>query len=114
VVKVFFYGNRRKKINGLKTMGLMVSLTLLLLFVGAALGGRNGMTIALSFAFAMNFITYWFSDKIVLRMYKAKQVTEAETPDLFGTVRRLAQKTDPRIYIMKKAFEYISSSSKRA
>jgi len=89
--------------NGLKTMGLMVSLTLLLVFVGAALGGKNGMTIALIFAFGMNFITYWFSDKIVLKMYKAKQVTEAQAPELYGTVRRLAQKAElpmPKVYIM--------------
>lgn len=91
--------------NGLKTMGLMVSLTLLLVFVGAALGGKNGMTIALIFAFVMNFITYWFSDKIVLKMYKAQQVTEAEAPELFGMVRRLAQKADlpmPKVYIMEQ------------
>jgi heat shock protein HtpX len=93
--------------NGLKTMGLMVSLTLLLIFVGAALGGRNGMTIALIFAFVMNFITYWFSDKIVLKMYKAQQVTEAEAedPELYGMVRRLAQKAElpmPKVYIMEQ------------
>ena len=91
--------------NGLKTMTLMVALTLVLVFVGAALGGKNGMTIALVFAFGMNFITYWFSDKIVLKMYRAQQVSEAESPELFGTVRRLAQKAAlpmPKIYIMEQ------------
>jgi len=91
--------------NGLKTMTLMVALTLLLVFVGAALGGKNGMTIALIFAFGMNFITYWFSDKIVLKMYRAKQVSEAEAPELLGTVRRLAQKAElpmPKVYIMEQ------------
>ena len=91
--------------NGLRTMTLMVALTLLLVFVGAALGGKNGMTIALVFAFGMNFITYWFSDKIVLKMYRAQQVTEAEAPELFGTVRRLAQKAElpmPKVYIMEQ------------
>jgi len=91
--------------NGLRTMTLMVALTLLLVFVGAALGGRNGMTIALIFAFGMNFITYWFSDKIVLKMYRAKQVSEAEAPELFGTVRRLSQKAElpmPKVYIMEQ------------
>jgi heat shock protein HtpX len=105
VVKVFFYGKRRKRMNGLRTMTLMVALTLLLVFVGAALGGKNGMTIALIFAFGMNFITYWFSDKIVLKMYRAQQVTEAEAPELFGTVRRLAQKAElpmPKVYIMEQ------------
>lgn len=91
--------------NGLRTMALMVALTLLLVFVGAALGGKNGMTIALIFAFGMNFITYWFSDKIVLKMYRAKQVSEAEAPELFSTVRRLAQKAElpmPKVYIMEQ------------
>jgi len=91
--------------NGLRTMTLMVALTLLLVFVGAALGGKNGMTIALVFAFGMNFITYWFSDKIVLKMYRAQQVTEAEAPELFGSVRRLAQKAElpmPKVYIMEQ------------
>lgn len=91
--------------NGLKTMALMVTLTLLLIFVGAALGGRSGMTIALVIAFGMNFITYWFSDKIVLKMYRAQQVTESEAPELFGVVRRLAQKAGlpmPRVYIINE------------
>jgi heat shock protein HtpX len=91
--------------NRLRTMTLMVALTLLLVFVGAALGGKNGMTIALIFAFGMNFITYWFSDKIVLKMYRAKQVSEAEAPELFGTVRRLSQKAElpmPKVYIMEQ------------
>jgi len=96
---------RRKCMNGLRTMTLMVALTLLLVFVGAALGGKNGMTIALVFAFGMNFITYWFSDKIVLKMYRARQVTEAEAPELYGMVRRLAQKAElpmPKVYIMEQ------------
>ena len=91
--------------NGLKTMALMVTLTLLLVFVGAALGGKNGMTIALIFAFGMNFITYWFSDKIVLKTYRAQQITEAEAPELFGIVRRLAQKAElpmPTVYTMEQ------------
>lgn len=91
--------------NGLKTMALMATLTLLLVFVGAALGGKNGMTIALIFAFGMNFIAYWFSDKIVLKMYRAKQVSESEAPELFGIVRRLAQKAEipmPKVYIMEQ------------
>lgn len=89
--------------NGLKTMVLMVALTLMLVFVGGALGGRTGMTFALVMAFGMNFIAYWFSDKIVLRMYRARQVTEAEAPELYGMVRRLAHKAElpmPKVYIM--------------
>ncbi|MBI3593026.1 MAG: protease HtpX, partial [Nitrospirae bacterium] len=63
--------------NGLKTMVLMVTLTLMLVFIGGLLGGKTGMTFALVMAFAMNFITYWFSDKIVLKMYGAREVSEA-------------------------------------
>lgn len=57
------------------------------------------MTIALIFAFGMNLITYWFSDKIVLKMYCARQVSEAEAPELFGIVRRRAQKAEIPMYL---------------
>lgn len=89
--------------NGLKTMVLMVTMTLMLVAIGGMLGGKSGMTFALIMAFGMNFITYWFSDKIVLRMYRAKPVTEAEAPELYGMVRRLAHKADipmPQVCIM--------------
>lgn len=89
--------------NGLKTMVLMVTLTLMLVGFGAILGGRSGMTIALIMAFAMNFFTYWFSDKIVLRMYGAQEVSEAEAPELHAMVRDLARQAGlpmPRIYII--------------
>ncbi len=89
--------------NMLKTMSLMVALTLILVWGGAALGGKSGMTIALIFALMMNLSAYWFSDKIVLRMYGAREVNEAEVPELYSMVRRLVQKAGlpmPRIYIM--------------
>lgn len=89
--------------NTLKTMVLMVTLTVMLVGVGAILGGKSGMTFALIFAFGINFITYWFSDKIVLKMYRAKEVSEADAPDLYMMVRRLAQKAElpmPRVYII--------------
>ncbi len=89
--------------NGLKTMVLMVTLTLMLVFVGSLLGGKTGMTFALVMAFGMNFVSYWFSDKIVLKMYGAQQVTEMDAPELYGTVRRLAQRAElpmPKVYIM--------------
>ncbi len=89
--------------NNIKTLFLLVTLTLILIWAGAAMGGRQGMTLAFIFALGMNFIAYWFSDKIVLKMYRAKEVTEAEAPDLYGTVRRLAQKAEipmPRVYII--------------
>ncbi len=91
--------------NGLKTMVLMVTLTLMLVGFGAILGGKSGMTIALIMAFVMNFITYWFSDKIVLRMYGAKEVSEAEAPQLYSMVRRLSQRAGlpmPRVCIMEE------------
>lgn len=90
--------------NGLKTMVLMVALTLLLVWAGAAIGGKSGMTMALTFALIMNMVTYWFSDKIVLRMYGAQEVREAEAPELFSTVRTLAQKASipmPKVYIIQ-------------
>jgi len=89
--------------NGLKTMVLMVTLTLLLVAIGGVLGGRSGMTFALIMAFGMNFITYWFSDKIVLRMFRARTVSEAEEPELYEIVRRLAHRAElpmPKVYIM--------------
>jgi len=93
------------KMNGLKTMALMVTLTLMLVFIGGLLGGKSGMTFALIMAFGINFITYWFSDKIVLRMYKAQPVNESEAPELYNMVRRLSQKAQlpmPKVYIMEQ------------
>lgn len=89
--------------NGLKTMVLMVALTLILVFAGGMLGGRTGMTFALIMAFGMNFVSYWFSDKIVLRMYRAREVSESEAPELYAIVRRLAHRAElpmPRVYLI--------------
>jgi len=89
--------------NGMKTMVLMVTLTLMLVFIGGVLGGKSGMTFALVIAFGMNFVTYWFSDKIVLRMYGARPVSESEAPELYSMVRRLAQRAElpmPKVYVM--------------
>ena len=83
----------------------MVTLTLLLVAIGGLLGGRSGMTFALIMAFGMNFITYWFSDKIVLRMYGATAVSEAEAPELYEIVRRLAHRAElpmPKVYIINE------------
>src|SRR3990172_8301858 len=89
--------------NTLKTTFLLTALTLLLLFVGKALGGNGGMMFALVMAGVMNFVSYWFSDKIVLKMYGAKEVTEAEAPRLYGITRQLAVKAMlpiPKVYII--------------
>jgi heat shock protein HtpX len=89
--------------NTVKTVGLMVFMTLLLVFVGAAIGGRSGMIMAFALATIMNFGSYWFSDKIVLRMYKAEPVSEAQAPELHAIVRTLVQKAGlpmPKVYII--------------
>ncbi len=91
--------------NMLKTAILMVGLTLVLVWAGGVFGGRSGMTVALIFALMMNFFTYWFSDKIVLKMYRAHEVSETEAPELYSMVRRLTQKAGlpmPRIYIINQ------------
>ncbi len=89
--------------NTVKTIGLMVFMTVLLVFVGAAIGGRGGMIFAFGLAVLMNFGSYWFSDKIVLRMYNAQPVSEAQAPELHAVVRTLVQKAGmpmPKVYII--------------
>lgn len=89
--------------NLLKTTFLLTALTLLLLFVGKAIGGNGGMMIALIMAGVMNLVSYWFSDKIVLKMYGAREVTEAEAPRLYRITNQLAMKAMlpmPKVYII--------------
>jgi len=89
--------------NNIKTLVLLMTLTLILVWAGGAMGGKQGMTIALIFALAMNFFAYWFSDKIVLKMYRAREVRESEAPDLYNIVRMLSQKAEmpmPRVYMI--------------
>ena len=91
--------------NTMKTAMLMGLMTVLFIFAGSALGGESGMTIALVFALAMNAFTYWFSDKIVLKMYKAKEVSRAEAPELYEMVRRLVNKAGlpmPKVYMINQ------------
>ena len=91
--------------NIFKTMVLMTGLTLVLLWAGNALGGQSGMTVALVFALIMNAFSYWFSDKIVLKMYKAREVSRADAPELYEMVRRLTHKAGlpmPRVYIINQ------------
>lgn len=90
--------------NGLKTALLMTLLTILFLFLGKMIGGQQGMIIALVIALGMNFFSYWFSDKLVLSMYRAKEVTEADAPNLYSIVRRVATRAGipmPKVYIME-------------
>ncbi len=89
--------------NTVKTFVLLTALTLLFIWVGGLLGGQQGMVSAFFFACIMNFVSYWFSDKIVLAMYGAKPVAEAEAPELYSIVRELCHKADlplPKIYMI--------------
>lgn len=89
--------------NRIRTLILLATLTALLLWAGQALGGQNGLMFALALAGLMNFGAYWFSDKIVLRMYRAREISPTESPDLYAMVRGLAMRADlpmPRIYLI--------------
>jgi heat shock protein HtpX len=90
--------------NLIKTGFLLTVLTCLLVLAGGALGGQQGMVIAFVLAFVMNVGSYWFSDKIVLRMYGAQPVDEAQAPGLYRIVRELAAEAKipvPPIYIIQ-------------
>jgi heat shock protein HtpX len=89
--------------NTFKTALLLTLMTLLLLFIGQAFGGQNGMMLAFVFAAIMNFVSYFFSDKIALAMYRAQPVTRDELPRAYETVERLTQKIGlpmPKIYVI--------------
>ena len=89
--------------NVFKTAFLLAVLTVMLVLIGGAVGGRHGMLLALVFAVLMNFVSYWWSDRIVLAMYGAQPVTEAEAPQLYSTVHRLATKAGapmPKLYVI--------------
>jgi heat shock protein HtpX len=89
--------------NVLRTTVLLAALTALFLVIGGAIGGQQGLFVAFVFALLMNFASYWFSDKIVLSIYGAREVSLNEAPDLYRLVQRLAQRTGipmPRVYII--------------
>ena len=89
--------------NRLKTYLLLAALTSLLLLAGQAMGGRSGLLLALTFAVVMNVGSYWFSDTIVLRMHGAREITSADSPEIFAMVQRLAQKANipmPKLYVI--------------
>jgi heat shock protein HtpX len=86
-----------------KTAFLLTALTLLLLFIGGALGGRGGMTIALGLAILMNGVAYFFSDKIALRSAGAKPISREQSPRLYAVMERLAAKANlpmPKLYLI--------------
>lgn len=89
--------------NLVKTGVLLAALTVLLVLIGGALGGQQGMILAFVMAMVMNFGSYWFSDRIVLAMYRAQPVDEAQAPGLYRIVRTLATRAGipmPRIYLL--------------
>ncbi|MEC5399151.1 zinc metalloprotease HtpX [Uliginosibacterium sp. H1] len=91
--------------NWFKTAVLMAGIVALFGMIGAALGGQQGMILALVFGGAMNVFSYWFSDKMVLRMYNAQQVDETTSPYLYNMVRELAQRAQlpmPKVYLINE------------
>ncbi len=92
--------------NMLKTAVLMAAITALFMVVGRLLGGQQGMTLALLFALAMNFFSYWFSDKLVLKMVNAQEVDAQSAPRFYAMVAELAQRANlpmPRVYLIDEA-----------
>jgi heat shock protein HtpX len=89
--------------NVFKTGLLLAVLTVMLVLIGGAIGGRQGMLVAFFVAVAMNFISYWFSDKMVLAAYGAQPIEEAAAPRLYAIVHRLATRAGipmPRVYLI--------------
>lgn len=89
--------------NTIKTTVLLTALTLILVWAGGAMGGQGGAMFAFIIALVMNLGSYWFSDKIVLKMYKAKEVTESEQPEFHSMMRDLAERANlpmPKVYVI--------------
>ena len=87
--------------NSVKTVGLLTLLTVLLMYIGRLIGGPSGMMMAFMFAIVMNFVSYWYSDKIVLAMYKAQEIDPSSQPELYEMVERLAKNAGiptPRLF----------------
>jgi heat shock protein HtpX len=92
-----------RHMNTLKTALLLTSLTLFLLFLGQHFGGRNGMLIALAIAVAMNFFSYFYSDKLALSMYRAQPATREQLPRVYSVVEQMTQRIGlpmPKIYVI--------------
>jgi heat shock protein HtpX len=89
--------------NGLKTAFLLGLLTAIILWIGNYAGGKQGMMIAFVFAGIMNFVSYWFSDRIVLAMYRAKPIEREQAPELYDMLRNLTMKANlpmPKLYLI--------------
>jgi len=91
--------------NILKTAVLMAAITALFMAIGSVIGGRQGMMVALVVAVGMNFFSYWFSDKLVLKMYNAHEVDASSAPQFYAMVADLAQRAGlpmPRVYLIEE------------
>jgi heat shock protein HtpX len=91
--------------NLLKTAVLMAAITALFMTIGRLMGGQQGMVLALIVALGMNFFSYWFSDKLVLRMYNAQEVDAQSAPQFYRLVQELAQRAElpmPRVYLINE------------
>ena len=91
--------------NLMKTAILMAAITALFMAIGSLLGGAQGMMLALVVALGMNLFSYWFSDKLVLKMYNAKEVDETSAPQFYRMVRELAQRAQlpmPKVYLIEE------------
>jgi heat shock protein HtpX len=89
--------------NQFKTAMLLAAMTAFIILIGRMLGGQQGMVIAFILAGAMNFFSYWFSDRMVLSMYRAQEVDAAQAPELYAMVQRLSRNAGlpmPRVYII--------------
>ncbi|HHT9106374.1 MAG TPA: zinc metalloprotease HtpX [Candidatus Wujingus californicus] len=89
--------------NYFKTAVLLIALTVLLIWVGSMFGGQQGAIFAFAIAMCMNFFSYWFSDKIVLKMYGASEISERDSPTYYDIVRELTANANlpmPRMYII--------------
>ncbi|MEE8204832.1 MAG: zinc metalloprotease HtpX [Dehalococcoidales bacterium] len=92
--------------NAMKTALLLAALTILLILVGQAIGGRSGAIFAFAIALAMNFGTYWFSDKIILKMYRARELSPEDGREITDIVRDLALRSGlpmPKVYVLPQA-----------
>ena len=92
--------------NLMKTAILMAAITALFMAIGSLMGGQTGMMLALLVAVGMNFFSYWFSDKMVLKMYNAREVDETTAPQFYRMVRELAERAElpmPKVYLIDEA-----------
>src|ERR1700712_2264777 len=91
--------------NWVKTAMLMAAITALFVVIGGMIGGSKGIALALVVALAMNFFSYWFSDKLVLKMYNAQEVDESSAPQFYRMIRELSQRAQlpmPKVYLIEQ------------